>query len=108
MAEQNTAKSREKLQNLNATLEQRVSERTAALLEQISLISSIFHAVPYGMMTLTNEGIVTSWNAGAERLFGYSASEIIGKSAGVLVAGGGKGLVCSWSGVGKRRGPQTP
>jgi PAS domain S-box-containing protein len=108
MAEpQNTAKSREKLQNLNATLEQRVSERTAALLEQISLISSIFHAVPYGMMTLTNEGIVTSWNAGAERLFGYTASEIIGKSAGMLVPAGEQWLIDRGAEDGNRRATQT-
>lgn len=31
------------------------------------------------------EGIITSWNAGAERIFGYSADEIIGKSVTVLM-----------------------
>src|SRR6185503_6497002 len=33
----------------------------------------------------TLEGIVTSWNHGAERLFGYSAAEIIGKSITVII-----------------------
>ncbi len=31
------------------------------------------------------EGIVMSWNSGAERLFGYSAEEIIGKSITILI-----------------------
>ncbi|HYC36958.1 MAG TPA: chemotaxis protein CheB [Usitatibacter sp.] len=31
------------------------------------------------------EGIVTSWNAGAERLYGYSAEEMIGRSITVVV-----------------------
>ncbi len=31
------------------------------------------------------EGIITSWNAGAERLYGYSTQEVVGKSANMLV-----------------------
>lgn len=33
----------------------------------------------------TLEGVVTSWNAGAERIFGYSAEEMIGQSISRLV-----------------------
>jgi diguanylate cyclase (GGDEF)-like protein/PAS domain S-box-containing protein len=34
------------------------------------------------------EGVITSWNAGAERLYGYSADEARGKSISVLVPPG--------------------
>ena len=41
-------------------------------------------ALDYAIFTLTETGIVDSWNPGAERMFGYSADEIIGKSGEVL------------------------
>ena len=100
------AASRENLQKLNSTLEQRISERTAALLEQTSLVSSIFESAPEGMMTVTAEGIMTSWNPGAERLFGYTAAEVIGKSAGVLMAEGEEWLV--EAGVEGKNRPRRP
>ena len=77
--------SREKLQKLNVTLEQRVIERTAALFEQTSMITSIFDSVPDGMMTITRDGLIASWNPGAERLFGYTAAEIIGQPTSLLM-----------------------
>jgi PAS domain S-box-containing protein len=36
----------------------------------------------------TFEGIVTSWNGGAQRLFGYSAAEMIGQSISLLIPAG--------------------
>ena len=41
-------------------------------------------ALDYAIFTLTEQGIVDSWNSGAERMFGYSAEEIIGSSGKVL------------------------
>src|SRR6266849_8549684 len=37
------------------------------------------------ILSFTVEGIVTSWNRGAEALYGYSAAEIIGRPLAVLV-----------------------
>ncbi len=37
------------------------------------------------ILSFTVDGIVTSWNRGAESLYGYSASEIIGRPISVLV-----------------------
>ena len=107
MAESQTTKNRKQRQKLKGTSEQQVAEPTAALLEHTSLASWIFQAVPEGMMTLTNDGIVTSWNPGAERLFGYTAAEIIGRSAGVLVPVGEQWLIDRGAEGANRRATQS-
>jgi two-component system CheB/CheR fusion protein len=38
----------------------------------------------YAITTLDNDGIITSWNSGAERLFGYLESEIVGQGGDIL------------------------
>jgi diguanylate cyclase (GGDEF)-like protein/PAS domain S-box-containing protein len=34
----------------------------------------------YAVFTLTSDGVITSWNSGAEHTFGYPRSEIVGRS----------------------------
>jgi PAS domain S-box-containing protein len=41
------------------------------------------------IMSVSLEGTIESWNAAAERLYGYSEAEMIGSSVGRLPAGGG-------------------
>jgi PAS domain S-box-containing protein len=48
-------------------------------------LAAIVEAAGEGVEGLDNAGIVTSWNRTAERIFGYSASEIIGRPAETLV-----------------------
>jgi len=38
----------------------------------------------YAIFALDSQGLVTSWNPGAERIFGYSSEEMAGRSAEVL------------------------
>jgi diguanylate cyclase (GGDEF)-like protein/PAS domain S-box-containing protein len=56
--------------------------REAALLESEAIVDSSFDAI----IGRTAEGAVTSWNAAAERIFGYRAEEMLGRSIATLVA----------------------
>jgi PAS domain S-box-containing protein len=58
--------------------ERRQAEETARLL------SSIVESCDDAIVSKNLDGIVLSWNRGAERLYGYTAAEIIGKPVAVL------------------------
>jgi PAS domain S-box-containing protein len=54
------------------------------LLERVQLaaiVDSSFDAV----LSCDNEGIITTWNAAAERLFGYCAADAIGRDVALLI-----------------------
>ena len=54
--------------------------REAALLESEAIVDSSFEAI----VGRSGDGSVTSWNAAAERIFGYSAEEVLGQTADFL------------------------
>jgi len=54
-------------------------------LDQQKLYTSIINSSDYGIISKTLDGIITSWNPGAERLFGYMAYEVIGKNVSILI-----------------------
>ena len=43
-----------------------------------ALLSSVIGAAPLAIVTIDNDGLVTSWSPAAQRLFGWSAEEAIG------------------------------
>jgi diguanylate cyclase (GGDEF)-like protein/PAS domain S-box-containing protein len=56
--------------------------------EQAGRLASIVEFSRDAIFAVTLDGTVITWNAGAERLFGYSASEIVGQPQARLVPSG--------------------
>jgi two-component system, chemotaxis family, CheB/CheR fusion protein len=67
---------------LDISSRHRAEERLRMGEERLRLL--IDSAVDYAIFTMTSEGVVDSWNSGAQRMFGYEANEIVGQPAAVL------------------------
>jgi PAS domain S-box-containing protein len=51
-------------------------------------LAAIVSSSPDAMISVSPEGTIVSWNGGAERLFGYSPQEAVGRRFDLLVPGG--------------------
>ncbi|MGH9641350.1 MAG: CHASE3 domain-containing protein, partial [Terriglobales bacterium] len=69
------------LREANDELEVRVQQRTLELAHRASIIECSDDAIASKNL----EGIITSWNPGAEKLFGYSAREALGEPMAMLI-----------------------
>lgn len=49
------------------------------------LLAAIIESAEDAIVSKTLQGIIMSWNKGAERLFGYKAEEVIGKPINILI-----------------------
>ncbi|WP_235283948.1 MULTISPECIES: PAS domain S-box protein [unclassified Methanosarcina] len=52
--------------------------------EKIQVLANIVESSNDAIGTLSLDGIITSWNKGAEQVYGYSAKEILGKAGSTL------------------------
>ncbi len=69
-------------------LERLVEERTAELrrtAEASAFMAAVVRSSNDAVVTKTLDGIITSWNAAAEQLFGYTSAEAVGKPVLILI-----------------------
>jgi hypothetical protein len=59
-----------------------------SLEESMRKLSSIVESSDDAIMSFTLQGAIQSWNASAERIYGYTASEVIGQSIYQLLSAG--------------------
>jgi len=64
--------------------ERELEERRKAE-EKAQRLAAIVESSDDAILGKTLDGIITSWNSGAERLYGYPAEEVIGRSLSILV-----------------------
>jgi PAS domain S-box-containing protein len=70
-------------EKLNEQLQSEIAERKRAQ-EASFLLASIVESSNEAITSIDFNQIITSWNKGAERLYGYSAEEVLGKSIAIL------------------------
>src|SRR3984893_8020742 len=57
-------------------------------LEAVSRLAAIVESSADAMIGKTLDGVITTWNAGAESMYGYGAGEVVGRNVSVLVPPG--------------------
>jgi PAS domain S-box-containing protein len=83
------------LRRVNEDIERQVQERTADLeeanrqledlrAEAVSQLAAIVKSSDDAIVGMTLNGIIQSWNTGAERVYGYGAEEVLGRSISIL------------------------
>ena len=71
--------------NLQAYLGSIASKLDFSQNDMHSFLASIVESMDDAVIGKTLDGIIISWNAGAEKIYGYSANEVIGKPISVLI-----------------------
>ncbi len=76
------------LQHTNARLREEIAERTRmarALRQSEARNRSIVETAVDGIITISEDGVIESFNSAAESIFGYTADEVIGQNVTILM-----------------------
>ena len=65
--------------NIRALLRMRDAE--AGLERTMAMLAAVVEASPLPIIVFDRDGVIRTWNPAAERLFGYTASEMVGRTA---------------------------
>jgi len=81
---------KENLSRLGPVVKRDVRERRSRQAHRVTeqyaeQLAAIVAAADYAIISQTLDGIITTWNAGAEQLYGYLAEETIGQPASILL-----------------------
>lgn len=74
----------EAIEGLNTELAKRARVEHA-LRENRERLSVVFNTAAEGIITIDQHGLIDSFNPAAERMFGYSAKEVLGKNVNTLM-----------------------
>jgi PAS domain S-box-containing protein len=69
----------QRMLRMNEELEQRVAARTLELQQTNQALQSQIESSPLAIAVLDPAGIVKAWNTAAERLFGWTSEEVVGR-----------------------------
>jgi PAS domain S-box-containing protein len=75
----------QRLRTAGALLDTATFQRIRQKYESALYLASIFEGAQDAIYSKNLDGTIMAWNAGAERLFGYSAADTLGKSVRMLV-----------------------
>jgi two-component system sensor histidine kinase/response regulator len=69
----------------DVTSRRRAEDRAREALAQLEGLGAIVESSADAIIGKTPEGLITSWNPGAERLYGYAAAEVMGRDVRILI-----------------------